>query len=113
MRDDVVNVQFPRITDHGQSFDAAQGRRTTDHLKELSMSQESIIDQIFATFRAYGGRDYGERVSVLEHSLQAAYAAEQDGAAPQLVAAAVLHDYGHLIHDLPENVADQGIDSLH
>ncbi len=77
------------------------------------MTQDSIIDQIFATFRANGGRDYGENVSVLDHSLQAAYAAEQDGASPTLVAAAVLHDYGHLIHDLPENIADQGIDSLH
>jgi [1-hydroxy-2-(trimethylamino)ethyl]phosphonate dioxygenase len=50
---------------------------------------------------------------VLDHSLQAAYAAEQDGAPATLVAAAVLHDYGHLIHDLPEDIASQGIDSLH
>src|SRR5262249_23194966 len=52
-------------------------------------------------------------VAVLAHSLEAAYAAEQDGAAPTLIAAAVLHDYGHLIHGLPEDCADQGIDSLH
>jgi len=77
------------------------------------MSQDSIIDQIFANFRANGGRDYGESVSVLDHSLQAAYAAEQDGASPTLIAAAVLHDYGHLIHDLPEDIAAQGIDGLH
>jgi len=73
----------------------------------------SIIDQIFAVFRERGGRDYGECVSVLEHSLQTAYAAEQDGASPTLIAAAVLHDYGHLIHELPEDIADQGIDGLH
>ena len=73
----------------------------------------NIIDQIFAVFRERGGHDYGERVSVLEHSLQAAYAAEQDGASPTLIAAAVLHDYGHLVHDLPEDVADQGIDGMH
>ena len=72
-----------------------------------------IIDQIFAVFRERGGRDYGERVSVLEHSLQTAYAAEQDGASPSLIAAAVLHDYGHLIHDLPEDIADHGIDGMH
>ncbi|HJZ49207.1 MAG TPA: hypothetical protein VKE41_18645 [Roseiflexaceae bacterium] len=74
---------------------------------------DDVIDRIFATFIAYGDRDYGENVSVLAHSLQAAYAAEQDGAAPTLIAAAVLHDYGHLIHGLPEDCADQGIDSLH
>jgi phosphonate degradation associated HDIG domain protein len=73
----------------------------------------SIIDQIFAVFRERGGRDYGERISVLEHSLQAARAAEQDDASPTLVAAALLHDYGHLIHDLPEDIADQGIDAMH
>jgi phosphonate degradation associated HDIG domain protein len=77
------------------------------------MTHDTIIDQIFATFRERGGRDYGESVSVLEHSLQAAYAAERDGASPTLIAAAVLHDYGHLIHDLPEDCADQGIDSRH
>src|SRR5262245_56326806 len=77
------------------------------------MSNHSIIDQIFAMFRQFGDRDYGERVSVLEHTLQTAYAAEQDKAHPRLIAAAVLHDYGHLIHDLPEDCADQGIDSLH
>ena len=76
------------------------------------MTRDSIIDQIFAMFRQFGGRDYGERVSVLEHTLQTAYAAEQDHAHPTLVAAAVLHGYGHLIHDLPEDCADQGVDSL-
>ena len=77
------------------------------------MTRNSIIDQIFATFHVHGDRDYGESVSVIDHSLQAASAAEQDGASPTLVAAAVLHDYGHLIHDLPEDIAAQGIDSLH
>jgi predicted HD phosphohydrolase len=48
-----------------------------------------------------------------EHMLQSAYAAEQDRAAPTLVAAALLHDYGHFIHDLPEDCAEQGIDSEH
>jgi [1-hydroxy-2-(trimethylamino)ethyl]phosphonate dioxygenase len=27
--------------------------------------------------------------------------------------AALLHDVGHLLHDLPENIADQGIDAHH
>jgi predicted HD phosphohydrolase len=45
--------------------------------------------------------------------LQAAYAAEQDDAPPRLVAAALLHDYGHFIHDLPADAADHGIDTRH
>ncbi|MBI3762139.1 MAG: HD domain-containing protein, partial [Chloroflexi bacterium] len=44
---------------------------------------------------------------------QSAYAAEQDKASPTLVAAALLHDFGHFIHDLPEDSADHGIDTLH
>lgn len=73
----------------------------------------TIIDEIFANFAAHGSRDYGERVSMQEHMLQSAYFAEQDGASPTLIAAAVLHDYGHLIHGLDENIADEGIDGVH
>lgn len=77
------------------------------------MNPTEIIDQIFATFHANGGRDYGEQVTELEHALQAALAAEQDNAGDILVAAALLHDYGHLIHGLPEDIADQSIDGMH
>jgi gamma-butyrobetaine dioxygenase len=73
-----------------------------------------LIDEIFRVFREYGAGEYlGERVSMTEHMLQSAYAAEQDGAPPQLVAAALLHDYGHFIHELPSDAADHGIDTQH
>ncbi len=73
-----------------------------------------LIDEIFRVFNDYGSEQYlGERVSMTEHMLQSAYAAEQDGAAPQLVAAALLHDYGHFIHDLPADAAEHGIDTQH
>ena len=77
------------------------------------MSDMRIVDQIFANFEAFGDRDYGEQVSVVEHSLQAAYLAELDDAGVTVIVAAVLHDYGHLIHELPEDCADQGIDAKH
>jgi phosphonate degradation associated HDIG domain protein len=48
-----------------------------------------------------------------EHMLQSAYAAEQEGAPPRLVAAALLHDYGHFIHDLPTDSAQHGVDTRH
>jgi gamma-butyrobetaine dioxygenase len=59
------------------------------------------------------GAYFGERVSILEHSLQCAYFAEQSHAKPTAVAAALLHDIGHLLHDLPENIAEQGKDGGH
>jgi predicted HD phosphohydrolase len=73
-----------------------------------------IVDEIFAMFREYGSGAYlGEPVSMTEHMLQSAYAAEQEGAPPRLVAAALLHDYGHFIHDLPEDSAEHGVDTRH
>jgi gamma-butyrobetaine dioxygenase len=73
-----------------------------------------LIDEIFRVFREYGSEEYlGERVSMTEHMLQSAYAAERDGAPFQLVAAALLHDYGHFIHEFPSDAADHGIDTQH
>lgn len=77
------------------------------------MSQTSIIDQLFATYHARGHRSYGEAVTEMEHMLQSATFAEQQGCKPSLIAAALLHDYGHLLHDLGEDVADKGIDAAH
>ena len=73
-----------------------------------------IIQAIFEAFDSHGDQLYiGEPVSMTEHMLQAAYIAEQDGAGPTLVAAALLHDFGHLIHDLPEDSAEHGVDTRH
>ncbi len=60
-----------------------------------------------------GSAHYGEGVSECQHALQAATLAEQAGAAPSLVAAALLHDIGHLLHGLGEDVAERGLDSKH
>ena len=73
----------------------------------------SVIDEIFALYARRGGATYGEGVTQSEHALQAATLAEQEGASPELVVAALLHDIGHLLHDLPEDIADQGIDTRH
>ncbi|HEU4825413.1 MAG TPA: HD domain-containing protein [Dongiaceae bacterium] len=73
----------------------------------------SALDEIRAAFTRRGGDTYGEGVSQLEHALQCAACAERDGAPPALIAATLLHDIGHLIHELPQDVADQGIDTQH
>jgi phosphonate degradation associated HDIG domain protein len=73
-----------------------------------------VVDEILALFRDRGQAAYlGEPVSQTEHALQAAWAAEQAGASSALVAAALLHDIGHLLHDLPEDCAEQGMDARH
>ncbi|MFT7587496.1 MAG: putative HD phosphohydrolase, partial [Cellvibrionaceae bacterium] len=73
----------------------------------------SIIDEIFENMRRNAGLEYGERVTIVAHSLQTAVFAEQGGADDLMIAAAFLHDYGHFIHDLGEDIADQGIDAIH
>ena len=45
--------------------------------------------------------------------LQSAAAAEAEGAGDELVAAALLHDIGHLLHGGDEDAAAQGIDTHH
>ena len=74
----------------------------------------SIVDEIFELFARRGGEAYfGEPVSQLEHALQTAMQAEATSAPDTLVVAALLHDIGHLLHQLPENIADQGVDGWH
>lgn len=75
--------------------------------------QPSIIDQILDTMSEKGHMTYGERVNLLQHSVQAAVFAERDGADDLMIAAALLHDFGHFVHDLGEDIADKGIDAMH
>jgi [1-hydroxy-2-(trimethylamino)ethyl]phosphonate dioxygenase len=73
----------------------------------------SVLDEIFALYARRGGATYGEGVTQSAHALQAAWLAEREGASPELIAAALLHDIGHLLHELPEDVADHGVDTQH
>ena len=78
------------------------------------MSPDAIHERILKLFRDRGHAAYfGEEVSQTEHALQAASAAERAGASPALIAAALLHDIGHLLHDQPEDCAESGIDARH
>lgn len=72
-----------------------------------------VMSAIRGAFGRRGHEGYGEGVSQLEHAIQCAAFAERDGASPALVAAAYLHDIGHLLHDLPQDIADSGVDTQH
>ncbi len=58
-----------------------------------------FLDEIARVFAERGGQRYGEDVSLLDHSLQCAWLAHEDGAGDPLIAAALLHDFGHLLVD--------------
>lgn len=73
-----------------------------------------VIEDILQLFAQHGDSEYGgEAVTQLEHALQSASLAEQEGASSFLIAAALLHDVGHLLHDLPDDAPDRGIDDHH
>jgi phosphonate degradation associated HDIG domain protein len=55
----------------------------------------------------------GEAVTQLQHGLQAASLARKEGASSALIAASLLHDIGHLLHDLPDDAPDAGVDDVH
>jgi phosphonate degradation associated HDIG domain protein len=73
-----------------------------------------ITKQIIDLFESKGGSMYGgEAVTQLEHALQAADLAKKNHASDSLIAASLLHDVGHLLHDLPEMASEDGIDDVH
>ena len=74
----------------------------------------SVADEVMDVFAKRGeSAYYGEDVSQLEHALQAAYCAQREKATAAQVVAALVHDIGHLLEDIPEDIADAGIDAKH
>jgi len=72
------------------------------------------LPEIAALYEQRGGEQYsGEPVTQLEHALQTALLAEQEGADDALVTAALLHDLGHLLNDQGESPTLRGVDDLH
>jgi phosphonate degradation associated HDIG domain protein len=74
----------------------------------------SLHEEILALFARRGsGAYFGESVSMTEHMLQAAHFAQLESAAPHLVLAALLHDVGHLVEEVPDDLADWTHDARH
>lgn len=71
------------------------------------------IAEIVRLYETRGAAQYGsEAVSQLEHALQCAALAEQALAGPELVAASLLHDLGHLLAEAP-HVSGSEVDDVH
>ncbi len=80
----------------------------------MAQTLTPVADEIFAVFAARGGGAYfGEGVTQTEHALQAAYFAAQDGLPEPLVLAALLHDVGHLVVEVPDDLAEWVDDARH
>ena len=74
----------------------------------------SVTDEVLAMYANRGGQAYfGEAVTMAEHGLQAAYFARSSGAPDALVLAALLHDVGHLLESVPDDIAEWTQDTGH
>ena len=74
----------------------------------------SVADEVVALYGARGaGAYFGERVSMTEHGLQAAWFAKAEAAPEPLIIAALLHDVGHLLEAVPDDLADWTSDARH
>ncbi|MEI7654488.1 MAG: HD domain-containing protein [Actinomycetota bacterium] len=67
------------------------------------MSYPTTVAELLELYLAEGHQAYGEEVTSLEHALQCAAVARGAGASDELIAAALLHDVGHLVADVQGN----------
>jgi phosphonate degradation associated HDIG domain protein len=100
-----VAIWMPTDSTARSPYFNAQGVRT--------MTTSDIEDLIEILNTRGGSAYFGEPVSILEHSLQAAHSAEVAGAGAAAISAALLHDLGHMLHGLEEDIAQRGQDGLH
>lgn len=78
------------------------------------MANIDPIEYVIELFARRGVEGYyGETISQTEHALQAALAAERDGASDAAVAAALLHDIGHLLDNKSEQARLAEVDRYH
>lgn len=72
------------------------------------------LDDIRIAFERHGEIAYsGEPVTQLQHALQSGALAQEAGAPDTLVAAAFLHDLGHLLNLQGQTPSERGIDDTH
>jgi phosphonate degradation associated HDIG domain protein len=72
------------------------------------------LSDIRELFEQHGSLNYGgEQVTQLEHALQCGALAEKEEAGDELVAAAFLHDIGHLLNRRGPTPTARGVDDLH
>ena len=85
-----------------------------DTSKEPGIAPEEFVEQLSQLFAEHSQEDLiGDRLSNADHMLQAAAAARAAQAGDHLIAASLLHDIGHWIHDGPEDAAARGHDDCH
>ncbi len=68
------------------------------------MNPKQIAKEILDWYRQKGDHEYGERVTMNQHMVQAARLAEAEGYDEETILAAFLHDIGHFFDDEHEQM---------
>lgn len=71
-----------------------------------------MTGQILKLFKYYGHDEYGNKLSLLSHSIQAGFMALDQGLDDELILAAFLHDIGHLVPFLDSDLFYERMDDL-
>lgn len=73
------------------------------------------VDEVLSLLQRYGGHRYDEEIVQLAHAEQTAALAAASGASDAVVAAALLHDVGHLLElaERPDGPRDRTVDQRH
>ncbi|XP_071494210.1 2-amino-1-hydroxyethylphosphonate dioxygenase (glycine-forming)-like [Diadema antillarum] len=62
------------------------------------MAVEATVERIFKLYDDYGKSDYlGENVTQIQHMVQCAMLAEEEGFSDEVILGALFHDIGHLL----------------
>ncbi len=83
-------------------------------MNDTLIEPDDFIEQLSQLFAEHSDQDIiGNRLSNADHMLQAAAAASAAQAGDHLIAASLLHDIGHWIHNGPKDAATRGHDDCH
>jgi len=79
-----------------------------------SLSSVHLWEQLLDIYEARALNPYGlSLINQRAHAVQSGELARQQGLSDSLVTAALLHDIGHMVHELGDHPAAQGIDDQH
>jgi predicted HD phosphohydrolase len=77
-------------------------------------SKQHALDALTAIYDVRATGQYGlTLINQLAHAVQSGYHARAQGHPTSIVVAALLHDIGHMVHDLGDHPAALGIDDQH
>lgn len=75
----------------------------------MNIQATNVANEVIRLYEQYGGSEYaGEKVTQLEHMVQAARLAELEGYDEEVILAAFLHDIGHICVSVQEENAMNG-----